>query len=154
MSTNSESASASRGGTASASTSTAPGRKIPFHRPSIGTAERDAVAEVLSSGWLTTGQKTIAFEEAVRTRIGCGHAVAVNSATAALHLILEALGIRSGDEVVVPTYTFASCGETVRYLGARPRLTRGTKLKLLLRAVAGKISLFPRFGGPAQGRPA
>ena len=96
--------------------------KIPFHRPSIGPAERDAVIEVLDSRWLTTGQKSLAFEEAVRARLRCGHAVAVNSATAALHLILEALGIREGDEVVVPTYTFAACGETVRYLNARPRL--------------------------------
>ncbi|MGZ6268739.1 MAG: DegT/DnrJ/EryC1/StrS family aminotransferase [Candidatus Limnocylindrales bacterium] len=97
-------------------------RKIPFHRPSIGTAERDAVIEVLDSRWLTTGSKTVAFEEAVRERVGSAHAVAVNSATAALHLILEALGIRSGDEVVVPTYTFAACGEACRYLDARPRL--------------------------------
>ena len=100
----------------------APSRHIPFHRPSIGQAERDAVMEVLDSRWLTTGQRTVAFEEAVKNRLGCGHAVAVNSATAALHLILEALGIKAGDEVVVPTYTFAACGETVRYLGARPRL--------------------------------
>jgi len=69
--------------------------------------------EVLDSRWLTTGQKAVDFEEAVRARVGSGHAVAVNSATAAMHLILEALGIRAGDEVVVPTYTFASCGETV-----------------------------------------
>ncbi len=97
-------------------------RRIPFHRPPIGLGEREAVIEVLDSGWLTTGQKTVAFEEAVRARLGCDHAVAVNSATAALHLILEALGIHEGDEVVVPTYTFAACGETVRYLNARPRL--------------------------------
>ncbi|MFI5259772.1 MAG: DegT/DnrJ/EryC1/StrS family aminotransferase, partial [Candidatus Limnocylindrales bacterium] len=97
-------------------------RTIPFHRPSIGAAERDAVIEVLDSRWLTTGRKSVAFEEAIQARLGCGHAVAVNSATAALHLILEALGIRAGDEVVVPTYTFAACGETVRYLNARPRL--------------------------------
>jgi perosamine synthetase len=109
-------------GTAGETAGPAPLRKIPFHRPSIGAAERDAVIEVLDSRWLTTGQKSVAFEEAVRTRLGCGHAVAVNSATAALHLILEALGIRDGDEVVVPTYTFAACGETVRYLNARPRL--------------------------------
>jgi perosamine synthetase len=107
---------------AAAAARPAPARTIPFHRPSIGAAERDAVLEVLDSRWLTTGQKTVAFEEAVRTRLGCGHAVAVNSATAALHLILEALGVRAGDEVVVPTYTFAACGETVRYLDARPRL--------------------------------
>ena len=97
-------------------------RKIPFHRPSIGAAERQAVIEVLDSGWLTTGQRALDFEEAVRARVGSAHAVAVNSATAALHLILEALGVRSGDEVVVPTYTFASCGEVCRYLDARPRL--------------------------------
>ena len=97
-------------------------RKIPFHRPSIGPAEREAVMEVLDSRWLTTGQKSVAFEEAVRDRVGSAHAVAVNSATAALHLILEALGIHSGDEVIVPTYTFAACGEVCRYLTARPRL--------------------------------
>jgi perosamine synthetase len=97
-------------------------RRIPFHRPSIGIAEREAVMEVLNSRWLTTGQKSVAFEEAVRDRVGSAHAVAVNSATAALHLILEALGIHSGDEVIVPTYTFAACGEVCRYLDARPRL--------------------------------
>jgi perosamine synthetase len=97
-------------------------RTIPFHRPSIGAAERDAVIEVLDSRWLTTGQKSLAFEEAVRSRVGSAHAVAVNSATAALHLILEALGIGSGDEIVVPTYTFAACGEVCRYMDARPRL--------------------------------
>ncbi len=97
-------------------------RKIPFHRPSIGTAERDAVMEVLDSRWLTTGGKSLAFEEAVRARVGSAYAVAVNSATAALHLILEAMGIHSGDEVIVPTYTFAACGEVCRYMDARPRL--------------------------------
>ncbi len=101
---------------------TRPTLKIPFHRPSIGPAERDAVMEVLESGWLTTGQRAVDFEEAVRVRVGSAHAVAVNSATAALHLILEALGIQGGDEVVVPTYTFATCGEVCRYLNARPRL--------------------------------
>ncbi|MGD0121941.1 MAG: DegT/DnrJ/EryC1/StrS family aminotransferase [Candidatus Limnocylindrales bacterium] len=109
-------------GTAGETGGSATVRKIQFHRPSIGAAERDAVIEVLDSRWLTTGQKSVAFEEAIKARLGCGHAVAVNSATAALHLILEALGIREGDEVVVPTYTFAACGETVRYLKARPRL--------------------------------
>ncbi len=96
--------------------------RIPFHRPSIGAEERAAVLEVLDSGWLTTGQRALAFEEAVAAAVGTRHAVAVNSATAALHLALEALGIGPEDEVVVPTYTFASSGEVVRYLGARPRL--------------------------------
>jgi perosamine synthetase len=95
---------------------------IAFHRPSLGGAERDAAIEVLDSRWLTTGRKCVAFEEAVRARVGSAHAVSVNSATAALHLALEALGVGGGDEVVVPTYTFASCGEVVRYMDARPRL--------------------------------
>jgi len=96
--------------------------EIPFHRPSLGDGEKAAVIEVLDSGWLTTGDRSFRFEEAVASRLGVRHAVAVNSATAALHLALEALGVGPGDEVIVPTYTFASSGETVRYLGARPRL--------------------------------
>ncbi|HYN70263.1 MAG TPA: DegT/DnrJ/EryC1/StrS family aminotransferase [Candidatus Eisenbacteria bacterium] len=100
----------------------APSHEIPFHRPAIGEAERAAVLEVLESGWLTTGERTLRFEAAFRERLGVRHAVAVNSATAALHLALEGLGIGPDDEVIVPTYTFASSGETVRYLGARPRL--------------------------------
>jgi perosamine synthetase len=103
-------------------TSSSPTVAIPFHRPSITSAERDAVLEVLESRWLTTGQRTLDFEEAIRAAVGTRHAVAVNSATAALHLALEALGVGPDDEVVVPTYTFAACGEVVRYLGARPRL--------------------------------
>lgn len=97
-------------------------RPIPFHRPSITQAERQAALDVLDSGWLTTGERTVEFETAVSKAVGTTHAVAVNSATAALHLALEAVGIGPADEVVVPTYTFATCGEVVRYLGARPRL--------------------------------
>jgi perosamine synthetase len=96
--------------------------EIPFHRPSLGPAEREAVLQVLESGWLTTGEKSLQFEEAMKAFLGVRHAVAVNSATAALHLALEAIGVGPGDEVIVPAYTFAASGETVRYLGARPRL--------------------------------
>ena len=121
-----------------------PNRSIPFHRPSIGQAERDAVMEVLESRWLTTGGKCVAFEEAMRDRIGAAHAIAVNSATAALHLILEALGIGSGDEVVVPTYTFAACGETVRYLDGRPRLADVDPVTLNLTAATIEPQLRPQ----------
>ncbi len=92
---------------------------IPFHRPSIGDAEVEAAAEVLRSGWLTTGARAHALEAALAERLGVRHALAVNSATAALHLALEAAGIGSGDEVIVPTYTFTACGEVCAYLGAR-----------------------------------
>jgi perosamine synthetase len=96
--------------------------RIPFHRPSVGAAERDAVAEVLDSGWLTTGARAAAFEAAFASYIGVEHAVAVNSATAALHLALEGLGVGEGDEVVVPTYTFAASAEVALYVRARPVL--------------------------------
>jgi perosamine synthetase len=96
--------------------------RVPYCLPSIGDEEIAEVAQTLRSGWLTTGAKVRQFEEAFAGRIGARHAVAVNSCTAALHLALEALGVGSGDEVVVPTYTFAATGEVVTYLGARPVL--------------------------------
>jgi perosamine synthetase len=96
--------------------------RIPFHRPSLGEAEREAVLGVLDSGWLTTGDVTARFEERFAAFVGARHAVALSSATAALHLAFEGLGIGQGDEVVVPTYTFAASAETVLYLGARPVL--------------------------------
>jgi perosamine synthetase len=96
--------------------------RIPFHRPSLGEAERAAVLEVLDSGWLTTGPRVAAFESAFAAATGVPHAVAVNSATAALHLALEGLGVGDGDEVIVPTYTFAASAEVALYLRARPVL--------------------------------
>lgn len=97
---------------------TDPEAGIPFHRPSIGEREIAAAVEVLESGWLTTGAKAHALEAAFVERIGVKHALAVNSATAALHLALEGMGLGPGDEVVVPTYTFTACGEVCAYLGA------------------------------------
>ena len=95
---------------------------IPFHKPAIGEDEIRSVVETLRSGWLTTGPKVKIFEAEFASYIGSSHAVAVNSATAALHLALEAVGIKSGDEVIVPTMTFTATAEVVLYLGARPVL--------------------------------
>lgn len=95
---------------------------IPFHRPSIGEDEVEAAAEVLRSGWLTTGARAHDLEGAFAERLGVRHALAVSSATAALHLALEAVGVGPGDEVILPTYTFTACGEVCAYLGARPVL--------------------------------
>ena len=95
---------------------------IPFHKPAIGEEEIRSVVETLRSGWLTTGPKVKLFEAEFATYTGSAHAVAVNSATAALHLALEAVGIKSGDEVIVPTMTFTATAEVVLYLGARPVL--------------------------------
>lgn len=98
-------------------------QSVPFFRPSIGEEEIAAVTECLRSGWLTTGPKTAAFEQAFTDFLGGGvESIAVNSATAALHLGLEALGVGPGDEVIVPTLTFTATAEVVRYLGAQPVL--------------------------------
>ncbi|GMA38672.1 DegT/DnrJ/EryC1/StrS family aminotransferase [Mobilicoccus caccae] len=94
---------------------------VPFAAPDIGDAEIDAVVEAMRSGWLTTGPRAAAFETEFAEFLGGDlHAVALNSATAGLHLALEALGIGPGDEVIVPTWTFTATAEVVRYLGADP----------------------------------
>jgi perosamine synthetase len=95
---------------------------IPFHVPDIGEEEISSVVETLRSGWLTTGPKVKKFEEEFARFVGCSHAIAVNSGTAALHLALEAIGIEEGDEVLVPTMTFTATAEVVLYLKAKPVL--------------------------------
>jgi dTDP-4-amino-4,6-dideoxygalactose transaminase len=97
-------------------------RKIPFHRASIGEDEINEVVDTLKSGWLTMGPKTIAFEDAFSKWVGAPHAVAMNSATACLHLALKAIGISEGDEVIIPTTTFVSTAEVVTYFNAVPVL--------------------------------
>ena len=96
--------------------------QVPFFRPSIGEAEIEDVAQCLRSGWLTTGPRTKQFEAAFAESVGARHAVAVNSCTAALHLAVEALGLKPGQTVLVPTMTFAATAEIVRYQGAVPLL--------------------------------
>jgi perosamine synthetase len=93
---------------------------IQVFKPSIGDEEVAAVEEVLRSGWLGLGPKTAEFEHEFADYVGAPFAVAMNSGTAALHLALRALGIGKGDEVLVPTITFASTALAVVYCGARP----------------------------------
>ena len=96
---------------------------IPFARPDIGEEEINAVAHAMRSGWVTTGPETRAFEQEFADFIGGDvQAIAVNSATAGLHLALEAIGIGPGDEVIAPTLTFTATTEVIRYLGADPVL--------------------------------
>ena len=95
---------------------------IPFYKPSIGEAEINEVVDCLRTGWLTTGPKAKQFETEFARYIQHTHAVAVNSCTAALHLALEAVGLKAGQTVVVPTMTFAATAEVVRYFGATPLL--------------------------------
>jgi perosamine synthetase len=95
---------------------------IPFFRPLIGDEEINDVNQCLRSGWLTTGRYAKQFEQDFADYMGRTQAVAVNSCTAALHLALEAVGIKPGDLVLVPTYTFAATAEVVRYMDAIPVL--------------------------------
>jgi dTDP-4-amino-4,6-dideoxygalactose transaminase len=95
---------------------------VPFHRAPVGEEEAQAVSEVIRSGWLTMGPKTFEFEKEFAKHVGAEHAIAVSTGTAALHLSLEAAGVRAGDEVLLPTTTFTATAEAVTYLGARPVL--------------------------------
>lgn len=94
--------------------------KVPFAFPECGDEEIEEVDAVIKSGWLTTASRCAQFERDFAKFVGAKHALAVNSATAALHLGLEALGIRKDDKVLVPTFTFTATAEVVRYLGANP----------------------------------
>ena len=97
---------------------------LPFALPEIGEEEIAEVVDTLRSGWVTTGPKARKFEEAFGAFLGEPglHCIAVNSATAGLHLALEALGIGPGDEVITTTHTFTATAEVVRYLGADVKL--------------------------------
>lgn len=95
---------------------------LPFHLPDIDDAEINSVEQILRSGWLTTGPKVREFEKSFAKFVGARHAIAVNSCTAALHLALDAIGIKEGDEVIVPTLTFAATAEVVFYFRATPVL--------------------------------
>lgn len=94
---------------------------MPFSLPELGEEEVAEVVDSLRSGWITTGPKTKQFEADFAQYLGSDvEALAVNSATAGLHLAMEAVGVGPGDEVIVPTYTFTATAEVVRYLGADP----------------------------------
>ena len=98
------------------------GSFLPFHRPWIDDTEIAEVVDTLRSGWLTMGPKTVAFEERFAAYVGAKHAVAVSSATAGLHLALDAIELRPGDEVITSVYTFTSTAAVIIHLGARPVL--------------------------------
>jgi dTDP-4-amino-4,6-dideoxygalactose transaminase len=135
--------------------------KIPFSKVSCAGNEIKYVSEVIESGWLTSAGKTQLFEKIFAERVGAQYACAVNSCTSALHLGIEALGVKPGDKVFVPDMTFTATAEVVRYLNADPvflDVEYGTSLitpQILEDAIAKhpdvKYLIVVHFGGqPAE----
>jgi dTDP-4-amino-4,6-dideoxygalactose transaminase len=119
---------------------------LPFALPETGPEELAAVSEAIRSGWVTTGPKAKDFEQKFGEFLGDGalQCLAVNSATAGLHLALEALGIGPGDEVIAPTLTFTATVEVVRYLGADPVLVDVDPVSLNLDVERIRSAITPR----------
>jgi len=115
---------------------------IPFALPDIGEEEITEVANALRSGWVTTGPRVKKFESDFQEFIGDVEAIAVNSATAGLHLALESLGVSHGDEVIIPSLTFTATAEVARYLGADVRLVdvNPITLNIDIEAIRGAIT--------------
>lgn len=119
---------------------------LPFALPEIGDEEIAEVVDSLKSGWITTGPKARRFEADFAAFLGDPglHCIAVNSATAGLHLALEALGIGPGDEVITTTHTFTATAEVVRYLGADVRLVDVDPATLNIDPAAVEAAVTPR----------
>ncbi|WP_157263603.1 DegT/DnrJ/EryC1/StrS family aminotransferase [Azohydromonas aeria] len=119
---------------------------LPFALPEIGDDEIAEVVDTLRSGWITTGPKARRFEQAFTEFLGdeALQCIAVNSATAGLHLALEALGIGPGDEVITTTHTFTATAEVVRYLGADVRLVDIDPATLNIDPAAVEAAITPR----------
>jgi dTDP-4-amino-4,6-dideoxygalactose transaminase len=95
---------------------------IPFAKVFIGESEQKYLQEVIESGWLTTASKTLELEKRFSEYVGAKYACAVNSCTSALHLAVDALGVKAGDKVFVPSMTFTATAEVIRYMSADPVL--------------------------------
>ncbi len=137
---------------------------LPFALPEIGDEEIAEVVDTLKSGWVTTGPKAKRFEADFSAFLGDPglHSIAVNSATAGLHLALEALAIGPGDEVITTTHTFTATAEVVRYLGADVKLVDINPATLNIAPAAVEAAITPRtkaimpvhYGGLAADMPA
>ena len=134
-------------------------RKIPFSKVEIGPIERQYLNEVLDSGWLTTAGKTLEFEKKFAEYVGAKYACAVNSCTSALHLGIDALGVKAGDKVFVQSMTFTASAEVIRYMNADPvilDIEYGTNLitpEILIKAIQTnpnvKYLVIVHYGGQA-----
>ncbi len=118
---------------------------LPFALPEIGEDEVAEVVSALRSGWVTTGPKTRQFENEFSEFLGGAvEAIALNSATAGLHLGLEALGVGPGDEVITTTHTFTATAEVIRYLGADPVFVDVDPESLCIDIKAFEAAITPR----------
>ena len=119
---------------------------LPFALPDIGEEEIAEVVQALRSGWVTTGPKAKQFEADFAAYLGGDglEAIAVNSATAGLHLGLEALGVGPGDEVITTTHTFTATAEIIRYLGADPVFVDVDAESLCIDVAAVEAAITPR----------
>jgi perosamine synthetase len=93
---------------------------LPYGRQEVDDSDIKAVSEALVSGWLTTGPRVSEFEKAFAAHCGAREGMAVNSGTAALHAAMRAIGVKAGDDVIVPALTFAASANAALYEGARP----------------------------------
>jgi len=135
----------------------APGvRKVILSDVTLGREEEEAVARVLQSGWISTGEEVKSFEREFAEYVGARRALAVTNGTAALHLALLALGIGPGDEVIVPSLNFVATANAILYVGAHPvfaDITSPQELNLAPSRVAEKLTsrtraiLLMHFGG-------
>lgn len=117
---------------------------LPFSRPAMGPEELAAVSEVLQSGWITTGPKNLALEQAFCALTGNQHSIAVSSATAGMHVALMALGIQAGDEVITPSLTWVSTLNMIVLLGAEPVMIDVDRDTLMVTPQAIEAAITPR----------
>ncbi len=117
---------------------------LPFSRPQITPADVAAVVQVLESGWITTGAKGAELEQRFAAAVGAGQAVLVTSATAGMHLVLHALGIGPGDEVVTPSMTWVSTVNLIALAGATPKFVDIDRDTLMTTAARVEQALTPR----------
>lgn len=117
---------------------------LPFSRPAFGAEEIAAVTEVMQSGWITTGPKNQALEQAFCALTGNQHAIAVSSATGGMHVTLMALGIQAGDEVITPSMTWVSTLNMICLLGAEPVMIDVDRDTLMVTPEAIEAAITPR----------
>lgn len=117
---------------------------LPFSRPAIGDEEIKAVEDVLRSGWITTGPQNHQLEQDFCEKFGSKHAIAICSATAGMHVVLMAMGIGAGDEVITPSQTWVSTMNIITLLGAEPVMIDVDRDTLMVSAEDVKKAITPR----------